>query len=321
LMAKLVPPPPVVPTQSANKVATNPFSSTNPFRPPCLKQSILKKIHKQAFVEIDDLLPYNQTSNVGSRHESGIAIDSRTNLLTFDPNKIKKSKVTYGKKWMLAWTVFQQATLHYHPHLYYDLFMYGKHMIGFMDRYAFHACLAYDRDFRLLIANQRSLNPCDRTVFWNKVSEELKIEHLNDNALPFCNDCMSSGHYSSNCTAAKKRKNSDNQPPTLPPMPPPQTPPAFSYPQWPYSQQNPPPAPPTVPAPPRNPRPRGPSQHKGCYRHNYEGNCSKPPCMFGHFCLRCKRSDCVARSCTNPPVGEQTNTPFRPPNTRPTPRQ
>ena len=312
LMAKLVAPPAMVANLPVS-VPSTPFSTNNPFRPPSLKQSILKKIYKQAFVEIDDLLPYNQTSNVGSRHESAIAIDSRTNLLTFDPNRIKKSKVTYGKKWMLAWTVFQQAALHYHPHLYYDLFMYGKNMISFMDRYSFQACLAYDRDFRLSIANQRSLDPNDRTVFWPKVSEELKIEHLNDNALPFCNECLSSGHYASNCPEAKKKKASDNNLPTPQPQ---QTP---NYPQWPYPPPA-PPAPPSNPPPlmaPGNPRPRGPTQTKACYRHNFEGNCAKPPCMFGHFCLRCKRPNCVARTCNNP-ISDSPNTPFRPP--RPSPR-
>ena len=313
LMAKLIAPPPMAANLPVS-VPRTPFGTNNPFRPPSLKQSILKKINKQLFVEIDDLLPYNQTSNVGSRHESAIAIDSRTNLLTFDPNRIKKSKVTYGKKWMLAWTVFQQATLHYHPHLFYDLFMYGKHMISFMDRYAFHACLAYDRDFRLSIANQRSLNPTDRTVFWPKVSEELKIEHLNDNALPFCNECISSGHYVSNCPEAKKKKASENNHPT----PQPQQTPYFNYPQWPYPPPA-PPAPPSNPAPtaPGNPRPRGPSEAKACYRHNFEGNCAKPPCMFGHFCYKCKRPNCVARTCNNP-TSDSPNTPFRP--SRPPPR-
>ena len=106
------PPPPPQPPQMPPPPQQQPLGTAahqlqqaggNPFLPPSVKVSILRKIHRMEFVELEELLPANQTTSSLAKHESIISIDRRSQTLKFDKDKVKKEKVDTLAKWLLAW--------------------------------------------------------------------------------------------------------------------------------------------------------------------------------------------------------------------------
>ena len=315
------PPPPQPPCHldGAGPSQVNPgndnFTFPNRFLPPSVKVSILRKIYRRDFVEFEELLPDNQVVNAGTRHESCISIDRASQTLRFDKDKIKKQKVDTLAKWLIAWTSFMQAYLHYHPNEYFELFTYLKNFVILANRYRFDACLNYDRYFRLSMANQQTLSADLRSVSWLCISEEYRAMYLLDSPIPNCFHCKSRGHLSNNCPE-KKGDSSNNQGSSSVSAGvsnrsmasaststfrrnnrPPQPRPLMPYAQQPqqhnhqhrfnsgnFQQQN---------------RPPVPAQLKLCFRFNGGFPCTKPQCQFLHVCSLCFRDDHPATQCPN----------------------
>ena len=273
----------------------NPFYPNNPFLPPSIKVSLLRKIHRRDFVEFEELLPDNQVVNAGTRHESCISIDRASQTLKFDKDKIKKQKVDTLAKWLIAWTAFMQAYLHYHPNEYFELFTYLKNFIMLANRYRFDACLNYDRYFRLSMANQQTLSADLRSVSWLTISEEYRAMYLLDSPIPNCFNCKSRGHLSTNCPEKKGESSTANtastsfsagsssRAPTFRRNRPQQPQPLMSCNAQPQQQQS-------LRTQPNSQQNRPlPAQYKPCFRFNGGFPCTKPPCQFVHACSLCFR--------------------------------
>ena len=295
----------------------------NRFLPLSVKVSILRRIYRRDFVEFEELLPDNQVVNAGTRHESCISIDKASQTLRFDKDKIKKQKVDTLAKWLIAWTSFMQAYLHYHPEEFFELFTYLKNFVMLANRYRFEACLNYDRYFRLSMANQQTLSADLRSVSWLQISEEYRAMYLLDSPIPNCFHCKSRCHMSNNCPD-KKGENSNNSSSvpaqvnnrssgytgtstTFRRKPQPLMAPTQGYQHRPYQQQQ--QNPPSFPQPSQHQHPPVPAQFKVCFRYNGGFPCTKPPCQFAHACSICSDPH-PATQCPHNPNSSST---FRPP--------
>ena len=310
--------------------AGNNFS--NPFLPPSIKVSILKKIFRKEFVDFEELLPGNQTSSALAKHESCISIDKRSHTLKFDKDKVKNEKVDSFAKWMLAWNSFLQAHLHYHPEDYFLLFSYQKLFSQLVNKYRFDACASYDRYFRLSMANQQSLSADLRSVSWGSICEEYRAMYLIDNPLPHCFTCKSKGHFAQNCPDKKTSQNESGTTPTLTlgsqnsfrrsrtqsfatssgfqqqPQQQFQQQQQIRFPQFnaqPQQQQQ---------QPVQQQQQQQRAQVKPCFRFNGTGQCAKPPCQFLHICSICFRDTHPAKDCYS-----QSSSQFRPGSQQPGP--
>ena len=319
------PPPPQQPLPQFHIPQVNAGASSsstgnnNPFLPPSIKVSILKKIHRREFVDFEELLPGNQISSAISKHESCISIDRKSQTLKFDKDKVKKEKVDTLGKWMLAWNAFLQAHLHYHPTDFYRLSCYQKLFCQLANKYKFDACVSYDRYFRLSMANQQTLSADLRSVSWTSVCEEYRAMYLIDNPLPHCFQCKPKGHFAQNCPDRKTTQADTTLSPTLTGQ---QSnfrrsrPSTQQYQQQPsgyYNQQQaqrfpqfhiPQQQPIQQQQQPQQPQP---ASAKPCFRFNGTGSCSKPPCPFQHVCSICFRSSHAAKDCY-----AQSSSTFRP---------
>ena len=302
---------------------------SNPFLPPSIKVSILKKIHRREFVDFEELLPGNQTSSALAKHESCISIDKRSHTLKFDKDKVKNEKVDSYAKWMLAWNSFQQAHLHYHPEDYFLLFSYQKLFSQLVNKYRFDACASYDRYFRLSMANQQSLSPELRSVSWGSICEEYRAMYLIDNPLPHCFTCKSKGHFAQNCPDKKTSQNESTTTPTVtlgsqnsfrrsrmlsfptssgflqqPQQQFHQQQQQIRFPQFGQPQQQ--------QQPGQQQQQQQRAQVKPCFRFNGTGQCAKPPCQFLHICSICFRDTHPAKDCF-----AQSSSQFRPGSQQP----
>ena len=323
------PPPPQPPVHNlgqyyqANGATGNTSNFNNPFLPPSIKLSLLRKIHRRDFVEFEELLPDNQVVNAGTRHESCISIDRASQTLKFDKDKIKKQKVDSLAKWLMAWTIYMQAYLHYHPDEFFHLYTYMRNFVTLASRYRFEACLNYDRNFRLSMANQQTLSADLRSVSWLHVSEEYRTLYLSDNPIPSCFHCKARGHLSGSCPDKKGDNSGSNTASSSFTASSSTRPSGFSTsfrrgrPQQPlpvmqsfqqngtYQQHNVPRF--HVQQPPQF-RPPTPAQFKVCFRYNGGLPCSKPPCQFQHVCSLCfSDPQHPATQCTT-----QSSSAFRP---------
>ena len=284
----------------------------NPFLPPSLKDAHLKKIEEQQFVDLQDLHPENQSSEIAHPSEGAyITVDKDSGLLQQKDRSSKKVKINSFHRWVTCWNTFAQAHLHYHPSDFYKTFTYFTHMVTRFSQYKFEACLRYDREFRLLIANQRNLAPERRTVCWTRTSEEVRIRCLTGHELSMCAYCKAYGHLESNCRTKQEREGKSITQ---------QIAAAFQYSQpqprnqtflanrtgnthnsnntTQHQQQ--------VYAPNKfrtlatksNPQPQ-PSKpgHKFCRYFNRNNPCLRTPCQFLHACSSCGRSDHNLTTC------------------------
>ena len=132
----------------------------------------MKFIAKLEDVEFEDLLP-DLPSSSKTRGEHYIDIDTDSAALKLTP-KEKKPKILNLNGWMTAWNVYMQALLYYKPQLFHQLFSYQKNFCELAAKYRFDPCYSYDKDFRLSLAAQVSVNPKERSARWDEVNIELK---------------------------------------------------------------------------------------------------------------------------------------------------
>ena len=281
----------------------------NPFLPPGCPEGQLKKIEVGQYVNFQNLLPENNTVETGGETHA-IDIETSGYLKQNKENKsIKKVKVNSFQRWCTAWCIFSQAHLHYHPSDYYELFMYFSKFVSCVNKFRFDACVLYDANFRMLLANERRLPPDQKTCHWQYMNEDLRVRYLSENGLTICEHCKTPGHYSSACRVKLDEK-ANELPHQL----------AAAFKQHQVTFHNTSPSPnltpkinqwskpsPTFrnskPTPPQ-PSDQTPAYKKHCWRFNNGSACAKPPCQFLHACERCNRRNhgahsCHARSSTN----------------------
>ena len=262
------------------------LSFKNPFLPPPLKIKLLKNIEKMEYVEFHELLPSHPSLvNENSNNDQFLSLVNGEQSTSFRLQTEKKQKITNISSWMMAWNKFMQATCHYKPNMFFDLFCYQKNIIRLFSKYKFEAGYSYDKDFRMLMASQVSLEPSQRTAKWDILHQELMHMHFqSDTLLPSCFHCKAIGHFASNCPAKSKTTGNDQ-------------------PFWSNSYNN----------PFRNAAsssrstnfsPTVSSSTNDMYKRNSDGReqnhnirtcnrfnkglfCAKPPCSFHHMCNKC----------------------------------
>ena len=164
----------------------NPWDSYhNPFTPPALAKSQLKKIEAREFVDFMDLLPENQTAGTYSAGDHPVIELHEDGRVTHKDHRHSKSKINSFHRWSAAWTVFAQAHLHFHPEDYFVLFKYHALMVQHVQQYKFEACYNYDNACRLTIANETDItDPNSKSAHWHIESDTLRNRYLFNNPIP-----------------------------------------------------------------------------------------------------------------------------------------
>ena len=291
---------------------SDPWASfRNPFMPPALKETLLKKIEDRIFVDFQDLHPDNQMADYSnSSNTPTIQVDQHSGLLTQKDFAAKKARINSFPRWSSCFMLFAQAHLHYHPEDYFLLFTYHAIMIENFNNYHYDACVKYDRNVRLSMANQRNLAPERKTVHWNEINQPIKSFYLAGNELSRCSYCKGTGHHASAC-----RQKQEDEARNLPRQIAAAMTEVFPHPHY------------QPPAPARHQQQhstygafRGrqssssnsynqqnqqssfqsspvPAQQKYCRRFNNNTPCAKPPCQFIHSCSACGLANHNLTSC------------------------
>ena len=278
----------------------------------------MKKIEDRQFVDFQDLHPENQAAEiVNSSDGAFITVDQDSGLLRQKDQSHKKVKVNSFHRWVVCWNIFAQAHLHFHPTDYHKLFCYFSRMVIRFGQYKFDACLRYDRECRLRIANQRNLNPARRTVCWTQTCDEIRIACLTGHELSSCAYCKAHGHIEATCRLKLDRETKGsltqqiaaaiaNRQPQYRPQPSTAMPrsSAFaathqhasqvnsnSFRNTNQQQQQ---KPKHQVTPPAKPTPPG---QRACRYFNRNIACLRNPCQFAHVCSFCGRSDHNLTTC------------------------
>ena len=117
-------------TDLANTAHLNNFTGTptlshsdyNPFTSPPIKASTMKKIGKEEYVDLDDILPAPPAINTDSFF--GLEMDTNSSSLLLKENK-PKVKIKDFASWICAWHLYTQAYLSVKPDMFYHLFCYS----------------------------------------------------------------------------------------------------------------------------------------------------------------------------------------------------
>ena len=170
-----------------NLMGTLPNEATvNPFIPPLLKDTILKRPSQmKELSQMEELLLLEGDSGVARRPAPKEVVDLNS--------------------WMVAWNSFVQACLHFKPHMFHLLLSYQRIFCRFASTYKFDC----DKDVRMLIASQTSLLPAHRTVAWDEIHNESMSMYMKNNVSrtsgPVCYSCKVPGHYTSTCRQKNNR--------------------------------------------------------------------------------------------------------------------
>ena len=255
-------------------------SYVNPFTPPAAPARLLKKIQRREFVDLAELLPNNAVSDSDSTGQPHIQISKHTKTLQLSHGISKREKLGSYPKWSLAWHIFMQAHLYYHPHDFHNLFTYHKNLCNHINKYSIEACVKYDREFRLTMASEKGLPQEHRTLTWlDSVNQGLFLKHLAGTQVSTCNYCFARGHYEANCP--EKREAEARDPKNLPS----QIATAVQQSLCDFRKSS-----NTTNNNNNNTTtiPSVPPKEKFCFRFNQGVPCKQPPCQFGHFCSFCK---------------------------------
>ena len=279
-------------------VSGNNAIPTNPFIPPPIKVTLLKKIEKMEYIDFEELLPVLASSTPSNSEGNTIDVDFETSALRLRP-KDRNQKIKSLGAWMGAWNNFMQAYLHFKPDMFYMLFAYQKIFCRLAGKYKFDACYLYDKDIRMLIASQASLPPSQRTVAWDTVNQEVMNMYLHENMLPVCYHCHATGHYASVCPSktVKSSPQGYDQSSNFCPQ-------SSFRPNTESNQQR---IPYHYNANTPNQPQRNYSNEVACQRFNKGAFCSKPPCQYMHVCNKCGRNNHSGNRCN-----AKTNTSFIP---------
>ena len=251
--------------------------NANPFTPPPIPSSIMKKIYKDEYVDFEDMLP---PTPVQMLDDQNIQIEMASTGFLQLKKKHKVVRINDFPSWVTAWKAFFQASLCKDQSKCHQVFSYFKNFSQLDRKYRFDVCLIYDKAHRTILAAQAMLPANQQTTFWQKNNEELVTSILTGALLPSCYTFHSTGHYASSCPL-------NTQTPRNPPMfrnvynqsfrqPSPyyytahtQTSNNITRPHMPTPQ----------PTPINNPS-------STCNRFNHNSIC-RLPCRFPHICNRC----------------------------------
>ena len=166
--------------------------------------------------------------------------------------------------WLTAWSSFLMCMSKFFPHQIFGLLQYQAYMVDLGSQFTFPSIYAYDRAFRLSMAQ----NPSNS---WGTVDDRLYNRHLR--AAPLqqkCFSCNNFGHYSSNCPQRSSNSTSVSQASTPAPLS--STRPPFHVPQRAF------------------PGGSGSGANtvggRSCYHFNWR-RCTVNPCPFPHVCSKC----------------------------------
>ena len=143
----------------------------NPYIPPPVPNHCINKIKNLEYVDFGSILTaiLPNSSNMAS-------ITEGEDIEEFCLSQIQQpgAAATFRKKsarnpinnfptWVMAWNVFYETTLHFHPEKHYELFSYFKHISEFSVNHKFNFLAAYDKAHRTHIAAQKNLPPSVQT--------------------------------------------------------------------------------------------------------------------------------------------------------------
>ena len=262
------------------------FISPNPYAPPAIDHKILKQIENNEYVDLALLLPIiSHTTSTTDEQYLGYSAD--TNSLVVKSITPKRNIKTLAD-WFYAWNLFVQATLSIKPQLQHNLFIYQKTFSYLARRYTFDACYAYDVAHRKQLSSQLRTPQAIRTIFWEKLDEELHAIFLREYVLPACFHCKEIGHFANACPNKGPNHTINNNSPIYR-----QNMGSFRlHSSTSTSSSTNANHPVNIPThPPSNTQQT--TRHENtpiCYRFNNTGRCNKPPCIFQHICRKCHSS-------------------------------
>lgn len=281
-------------------------SNHNPFTPPPIKSSVLKKIGKEEYVEFDEILPAPPAISITDNF-FGLEMDADSSSLILKESK-PKVKIWEFSTWICAWNLFIQAYLSIKPDMHYPLACYQKIFCNLVRKFKFENCYAYDKAFRTQIAAEINTPPTHRTTSWERQNDDLYNLYLRDAYLPACYHCSSYGHYIATCPfKSAKRIHATSTIATSTAIASNSSQHGFrNFPQknnqYSYTANDTPDRSAPTPSHSSNGTSNG-----TCARFNRGAYCKKPPCMFIHKCNRCNRANHNGTQCFL-----NTSTPFRP---------
>ena len=265
------------------------FHHIIPYTPPAIKTSLLNKIHKQEFIDFDELSP--PPISINDDQFLGFELHPSSTSLLLKHNK-QKFKLHDFASWMCAWNIFVQAYLYFHPTMHHALFSYLKNVCTFIRKFKFES-----KAQRTQIAAENSLPTFAKSTSWKQQNEEFFNLYLRDNYLPACYHCNAYGHFATSCPY---RTGTLCNPPN-----------SFRPQQSHYTYIS------AVSPNTSNqsfrdqlsaPKPvTSTSSHTICNRFNQTGFCKKPPCQLLHVCNLCNKAGQPGTRCFS-----RTNTSFIP---------
>ena len=290
------------------------FNMKNPYLPPPIPAQCLTKIKNMDYVDFGSLLASILPNSLnmamileGEDDEEFCLSQIQTPgaAATFR-KKSRRNAIANFPTWVMAWNVFYEATLHFHPDKHHELFSYFKHISEYAVSHKFKFLAAYDKAHRIHIAAQKDLPPIVQTSSWTRHCPSMYNLYLKDKMTAQCNNCMGWGHYENQCpkNAASVMSSPLLQPQSL------QVSGQFRN----ALQQE-----VANTGSLANMAPNNKSANKAtCFRYNKEDStCQQSRCTYPHICKWCfqkgLRRNHPAYLCPNPPPPPNTTTTvFRP---------
>jgi len=129
----------------------------------------------------------------GTENQDGPQIIVRNNV------QASRNRVFDLHSWLLAWSLFLQATIIFRGHLVSQMLKYQSFIAQLASNYNFQAWFSYDQSCRLAIANNPHLR-------WDTVNEDIYNLHIRGaQGRSRCFSCGGRDHYASSCTSKCQR--------------------------------------------------------------------------------------------------------------------
>ena len=244
---------------------------------PNIMPSQVEKIKRREYIDFNLLLPESASTPTGFAlhvNPDSVGEDSGLSLI---PRSMKVKLIDFHS-WLIAWNNFMRTYVFFYPDMTAQLMFYQSMICQYAQQYVFEDILAFDRSFRIRVANGRAFG-----LRWDRYDQDLVGLHLN-NFRPICYQCKNYGHWASSPSCPNKSSNNrytyqassttatNNRPQTaqLPfraPQPPPQQHTSYAAPAYNSSNHN--------------------RRTVHCYYYNQSGRCDKPDCRYPHTCESC----------------------------------